>query len=491
MFRSLYSKIASGLAGLFLVIGLMFIGVTIFSTDMYQQEVNQQLNTGLARQIVKEWLLMERGRINDDALKDLFHMLMVVNPGIEIYLLNTGGNILTYSAPRGSVKRKSVDLEPVLAQLAGPSGRGLIQGDDPKGLDRKKVFSAAPIVINEALEGYLYVILGGEQYDTVVDKLKGSYIIQLSSWMMAAGLIFTFISGLVLFALLTGRLKKLVAAVEAFRSDGEPVQLDLPDGGNAGGNDEIDKLSRTFQSMAVRIQKQIADLNYSDKMRRELVANVSHDLRTPLATLQGYMETLLINEDRYSPEQRRQYLEIAIKHCLRLNRLVSELLELARVESAEMKIIPENFLIEELAGDIVQKFQLQAGRANIRLEILPPKRPVFVSADIGLVERALENLIENGLRHTPEQGRVSVEITGSKNVRVTVRDTGPGIPEEELPYIFNRFFHTGGELDDEARHSGLGLAITRRIVELHKSRLEVDTGEDGTCFYFDLPVASV
>ncbi len=489
MFNSLYSKIAAGLAVLFLITGLIFIGVTVFSTDMYQQEVNQKLNTNLARQIVKEWLLLDQGRVNKDALKEVFHTLMVVNPGIEIYLLDPSGNILTYSAPKESVKRTYVNLAPVLAQLARPEGGAPIQGDDPRGLDRKKVFSASPITRDGRLEGYLYVILGGEEYDSVVDKLKGSYIIQLSTWVALAGLLFTFISGLILFALLTGRLKKLVTAVDAFRSDGGMTDLDIPVRENSEAWDEIDRLSRTFKKMAGRIEDQMAALNASDQMRRELVANVSHDLRTPLATLQGYIETLLINEDRHTPAQRRQYLEIAIKHCLRLNTLVSELLELARMESAQMKITPEAFLLEELAGDIVQKFRLRAREARIGLDIIPPGGPAFVMADIALIERALENLIENALRYTPEAGWVSVEISNGKDITLSVRDTGPGIPEEELALIFNRFYHSKGRLEDGTRHSGLGLAITQKIVELHQGRLGVDTGPGGTCFFFSLPPA--
>lgn len=117
MFNSLYSRIAAALAGLFFMVGLVFIWVTVFSTDMYQQEVNQKLNTHLARQIVKERLLMSDGQVNQEALKDIFHMLMVINPGIEIYLLNLEGKILTFSAPQGSVKREYIDLEPVRKYL--------------------------------------------------------------------------------------------------------------------------------------------------------------------------------------------------------------------------------------------------------------------------------------------------------------------------------------------------------------------------------------
>ena len=228
MLNSLYAKIAMGLAALFLVVGLVFIGVTVFSTDMYQQEVNQKLNTGLAGQIVKERILMEQGRVNQSALKEIFHMLMVINPGIEIYLLDTQGNILTFSAPRGSVKRKRVNLEPVTEWLAGRLSPP-VQGDDPKSLTRKKVFSAAPIERNGTLEGYLYVILGGAEYDSVAQKLKSSYILQLSAWMIGAGLLFALAAGLVLFGLLTGRLKKLAAVMETFKGGAGGPVLDLPE----------------------------------------------------------------------------------------------------------------------------------------------------------------------------------------------------------------------------------------------------------------------
>ena len=113
MFKSLYSKLAAVLTALFLLVGLTFLVVTLFSTDMYQQEVNQKLNSHLAEQIVKEKLLMSGQNVNQDALKEIFHMLMVVNPSIEIYLLDIRGNILAYSAEPGAVKRTRIDLSPV------------------------------------------------------------------------------------------------------------------------------------------------------------------------------------------------------------------------------------------------------------------------------------------------------------------------------------------------------------------------------------------
>nr|WP_321398421.1 ATP-binding protein [uncultured Desulfobacter sp.] len=485
MFNSLYAKIAAGLSALFLVVGLIFIGVTGFATDMYQQEVNQKLNTGLARQIVKERILMEDGRVNQAALKDIFHMLMVINPGIEIYLLDVDGNILTFSAPPDSVKRRNVDLAPVKQWLAGrliPP----VQGEDPKNPTGEKVFSAAPIERNGTLEGYLYVILGGEEYDSVAQKLKGSYILRLSAWMIGAGLLFALTAGLVLFGLLTGRLKKLAAVMAAFEGGTAGSDVDLPK--RQGPPDEIDRLGNTFREMAGRIDAQMAELKASDQMRRELVANVSHDLRTPLATLQGYIETLLIKENQYTPEERRHYLEIAIRHCRRLNTLVSELLELARLESARMDLSPEPFDPRELIQDICQKFALAAEQKEIELHQQFENSVPLVKADISLIERALENLIENALNHTPEKGKVSVAVSLETEVVIRITDTGPGIPEKDLPHIFNRFYQSDTSRKKNQGHNGLGLAITARILQLHDREILVKSSPGkGSCFTFSLP----
>ncbi|MBU1583864.1 MAG: HAMP domain-containing histidine kinase [Proteobacteria bacterium] len=490
MFNSLYSRIAAGLAALFLIVGVIFIFVTVFSTDMYQQEVNQKLNTNLARQIVKERLLMVDGRVNQSALKDIFHMLMVINPGIEIYLLDPDGKILTFSAPKGSVKRGHIDLTPVKKWLTGELTAPL-QGDDPKNPDRKKVFSAAPIERLGKLEGYLYVILGGEQYDSVVQKLKGSYILQLSAWMTIAGLVFALITGLVLFALLTGRLKKLANVMDAFKRGDAVETFHLPFHENQRSSDEIDRLSSTFKDMADRIETQMAELKASDQMRRELVANVSHDLRTPLATLQGYIETLLIKENQYSRQERRQYLEIAIQHCQRLNKLVTELLELARLESAQMQINPEIFNLQELAQDIMQNFLLQAKEKQILLATRVKEALPFVTADIALIARALENLIENALHYTPENGRVTIEISLAEDVVISIRDTGPGIAKKDLDHLFKRFYPSDQGRKDSQGHSGLGLAITQKIIELHQQKLSVLTEPGkGTCISFTLPIAT-
>lgn len=365
-----------------------------------------------------------------------------------------------------------------------------LRGDDPRDPGGKKVFTVARIPEKGPLQGYLYVILGGETYDNVVQKLKASYILQLSAWMIFASLLFALIAGLVLFASLTARLKRLANAMDAFRRGSGRQPMKLPLTKRRHGTDDIDRLGLAFTEMAARIEDQLDQLQRSDAMRRELVANVSHDLRTPLATLQGYIETMLLKEDDLDPETRRSYLETAIKHCERLSKLVSELLELAKLDASDIRAEREPFNLSELVQDVAQKFQLLAKEKQITLSTISEKNLPFVNADIGLIERVLENLIENAVHNTPPGGAVRLLLKPQQeNIAVQVSDTGRGIPSQDLSHLFNRFYQLEKSRKSELGHSGLGLAISKKILELHDRSIEVASAlGSGTTFSFRLPI---
>ena len=243
--------------------------------------------------------------------------------------------------------------------------------------------------------------------------------------------------------------------------------------------------------MADKITAQISELRSLDGMRREMVANVSHDLRTPLTTMRGYLETLLIKNGELSPVQQKQYLETALRHSQRLGKLVDELFELARLESCESVVYSEPFSMGELVQDITQSYLLRAEQESIRLESsLNPDAPL-VYGDIAMMQRVLENLIENGLRHTPEGGRIGIRVdVDSGNVVVQVTDTGCGIPAEDVPQIFERNYRK--DKNGSGSGTGLGLAIVRRILELHGSVIRVHSEPElGTTFSFHIAARPV
>jgi signal transduction histidine kinase len=488
MIKSLYSKLALALLGLFCLLGVSIVILTQFVSDMYQQEAVQKLNRDLARQIVTDKILIEDHQINRKGLKEIFHMLMVVNPSIEVYLLDPEGKVLAYSAPPGKVKRDRVDLKPI-EKWFEPGTVFPLTGDDPRNPGKMKVFSVARIPEQGALQGYLYVILGGELFDNIVQKLKGSYIMQLTAWWLAASLLFVLAAGLLLFAYLTRRLRRLATVMASSDLEQASGELQSIVVGVRPPRDEIDLLTFTFKQLIDRIQSQVEKLKEADSLRRELVTNVSHDLRTPLATLQGYIETVFLKDESLSADDRKHHLEIAIQHCERLSKLVNELFELAKLDSNEIRVRHEPFNISELVHDVAQKFDLSAQEKQLNIQIdLVPGLP-FVIADIAMIERVIENLLENAVRHTPPGGSIRLTFSPhNSDIAVGISDTGCGIPGEDLPFIFDRFYRREKTQSGKTGYSGLGLAIARRILELHDKPIRVEsTPGSGTTFTFLLP----
>lgn len=486
MFNTLFSKLAATLLVLFLFVGAAFVALMRYSFDNYQQEINQKLNATLAQELGSRHLGMT-GRDDDiERVRHEFAYLMLVNPSIEVYLLDTAGNILAYSAHPSKVVRNRIDLRPVHEFLRGAAYP--ILGDDPRDPERRKIFSVAPVAARGERTGFLYVILGGEKYDQVAHDLRASYILRQSSGLMALAAGLALVVGFIVVALLTGRLKRLTAAVEAFRR-GEFDSKILFAPAPKGQGDEIDRIGRAFRQMAEQITHQMRQLQQTDASRRDMIANVSHDLRTPIASLRGYLETLLLKEGSLTPDERRIYLEIAAKQSEHLSTLVAELFELAKLDAKDVQLHPEPFQISELVQDVLQKFQLGAQKQGIRLKAdIGPESP-FVWADLGLVERVLENLVENALRHTAAGGEICVSVAaGAEQTTVRIADTGSGIPETELPFIFDRFYRVEKSRTPRAGGAGLGLAITKRILDLHGSRIEVASAPGlGTTFSFGLP----
>ena len=277
--------------------------------------------------------------------------------------------------------------------------------------------------------------------------------------------------------------------MEAFKKSDFNNTIPLPVRFNGKPGDEIDNLGSTFREMSERIIQQVKQLEHNDSSRRELVANVSHDLRTPLASLQGYLETLSLKKELLSNEEQHTYIDIALQHCNRLQKLISELFELSTLENQGAQLHFEAFSMSELIQDVSQKFQLEAQNKNIQMSVDIPNQPAMVSADISLIQRVLENLIENAIKYTPDGGNIHINLdNGNNKVATSITDTGQGIPSEDLPHIFERFYRVDKHRQTEG--TGLGLAIAKRIIQLHDSNIDVVSFPNtGTTLSFNLPTA--
>lgn len=232
-----------------------------------------------------------------------------------------------------------------------------------------------------------------------------------------------------------------------------------------------------------KLQKERSDL---EQFRQDLMANVSHDLRTPLAGIHGYIETMIIKKDELDEQTCQSYLQSALSSTSKLKYMVDELFELSKLESKERKLVAETFSIRELAYDIAGNFKIQANEKAIQFEIDAPEDIQTVTADLGMIDRVISNLLSNAIKYCEAGDKVTLALRNEgKGVRVSVIDTGRGIAEEDVPKLFDRFFK--GKSAQPG--TGLGLAIVKSILELHGSQCQVKSKLNaGTTFSFMLNI---
>ncbi|MEP7704529.1 HAMP domain-containing sensor histidine kinase [Paraglaciecola sp. 25GB23A] len=488
-----YQRMALSLVAVFILVMVLFVWFSGQMQALSKSEAEQKLHLGLAEHLVSDNPLLQQGKYDHDTLENLFHTLMVLGPNFEFYFVDSGGNILAYSAEPGKVKLDKIRLEPML-QLVEGSNDFPILGDDPRQIAGQKIFSAAPVYQNNILQGYLYVIIGGQIYDSIIDSLKSSQTLREFAFLLVSSMIFLLVALLVLFKYFTAPLKLLSNEMEQicgedFQFEHRVTQLSR---WRKGSKDEVQRLGCAFNDMLHHIDKQFSQLQQIDKQRRILLADLSHDLRTPLANLQGYIETLALNADNLSEQDRRRFVEISLKNSKNLKRLIDQIFELAYLEGEQVTLNQESFLLGELLYDITAKFALKAKEKNISLTISPAQFDFQVFADIGKLERVMTNLLENAIRHTPINGKVELEVNQHKDkLRINIRDSGVGISDKEIGFIFDARYQASNSEKDSNMHAGLGLAICKKLIDLFDSSLTVESQlGQGSCFSFELKLVS-
>lgn len=490
-----YQRLSLSLVTVFFGVITLFVVASSHLQDSVTHEGSQRLHLDLAKHLVNDNPLLKTGVYDYEALKNLFHTLMVLGPSFEFYFTDTQGKILTYSAEDGEVLSKQIALQPIL-DLMNDSSSLPLYGTDPKSASRDKIFSAAPVYNNDQLQGYLYVIIGGAQYDSVVDSLKKNKGIQQFLMIIVAGTLFLFFALMLLFRVFTMPLKRLSDDMDSFRNSGfnlESSGVSLLPWKNDSRN-EVQRLGFSFNEMLKHIDLQWQQIKATDSQRRSLLADLSHDLRTPLANLQGYVETLALKGDVLSAQERQQFIGISLKNLHNLKRLIDQIFELAYLESGHINLKKENFLLTELLHDIAAKFTIKAQEKNIQLNVHASETNAYVNADIEKLERVLTNLLENAIRHTPQNGKIDIQVSNvNEQIQVSVIDTGIGIAPEEISYIFDARYQASNTERDATSHVGLGLAISQKLVGLLGSTLSVSSELGcGTTFSFALsPVKTV
>ena len=481
-FNNLFWRISAIFFVLLVFVGLSFIYITVHYSGLYFEEINQRLNKNTAKDIADHSTPFTDGKVNEQAMEQMFDHIMSINPSLEVYLLDNDGKILSFYAPEKKIVLDKIDLSP-LRKFIDSKGDEYVTGSDPHHPGLKKIFSVAPVIRNGSQQGYIYVVLAGEEYDAVSKSLTQNFLFQVGLRGIILTLLVTLCLGLIIIRFITKNITRILEVMQKFRQGDLSARVEVKSAG------DIKQVGDIFNEMADILTQNIEKLKEVEILRRELIANVSHDLRTPISIIQGYIETLQMKTAILTPDERKHYLDIIAESTGKLEKLVSELFELSKLEANQVIPVKEPFFISELINDINSKYQLLAKEKNITISTFLSKELPPVFADISLIERVMQNLIDNAMKFTPDGGKIIIKTNKNEGcVEVTVTDTGIGVPENERQQIFGRYYKANNFTDLKDR-TGLGLAIIKKILDLHDSSLDLVTEVNtGSSFIFSLPV---
>jgi two-component system OmpR family sensor kinase len=305
------------------------------------------------------------------------------------------------------------------------------------------------------------------------------------------------VPGLIVLLLATGIVAALIVAPARRRlSDLETATArlgagDLSARASEDGGDEVARLARSFNRMAVELAARDEALRTSDRLRRQMLADVSHELKTPLTSMRGYLETIRMLGGSLDPDTRERYIDTVEQETLRLERIVKDLLDLARYENGVTRIEPRVFAIDRVFERVCNRHEREAISRHVQLrrQIAPAADQVVGDPD--RIEQVIDNLVANALRHTPEGGSVDMRATADRHSFVlTVTDSGDGIPAEHLPHVFERFYKVDEARSNGSGGSGLGLSIAKAVVDQHGGTIGVHSAPGETVFTITLPLQS-
>lgn len=462
--------------------------VQLYTSMQYGNAMVQRLSGGLAQQIAqREPILDAQGKVDRSRLKPLFDRLMTFNPSVELYVVSPDGELLADAAPPGHIQRQRIAIAPLQNFLSGETWP--VYGDDPRSLDKQKVFSATPLRQDGQLRGYLYIILQGEEFNALAEMAWHKTLWSTAIWSLLLVAVFGLLAGLLVRYWVTQPVKRLTAEVSGLEQDSISAIKQLADQPLENStDDEVTLLRNTFIELARKITSQWDQLADSDRQRREFIANISHDLRTPLTSLLGYLETLSMKSATLTAEESQKYLATALRQGQKVRHLSQQLFELARLEYGGIKPQRERFAMGELISDVAQKFELTAQTRELRLHIDVPGRLPLVNADVSMIERVVTNLLDNAMRHTPAGGDIRLAVwQENQQLQVEVTDSGPGIAAALRDDLFLRPSALGQQASRENR-GGLGLLIVKRMLELHGGGINLMEAATGARFRFYVPL---
>lgn len=466
MFKSIRTKLTLTYSLLIVLIILIFGSFVYYAAENYFLADKRKTLTSEAKLVAStvEPFLAAKSVSSDITL---INRRLAEQMGERVLIVNKDKTVIADSATTGSLVGKKLEQSLVDTARTGSVGDNVIT--DPE-QGTRIMYLAFPVASEKKeILGVVFFSSSLKAIDVTLNNFK------IAIWV--ALLVLLVVAWLVTWALsqrIAKPVQELTAAAEQVASGNLSRRVKIE------SDDEVGRLAKTFNYMGEHLQE-------SDTLQRNFIADVSHELKTPLTSVRGFIEVL--QEGAYKdPKTCLRSLKSVDEEVVRLSHLVNDLLELSKMETADLKLDKKEVDLKKLAQKVIEQFEVISKKTQVGLS-LKVEKPVMVSADEQRIKQAMVNLLTNAFSYTTKGGSINLEISQTRDsARVIVRDTGEGIPPDVLPFIFDRFYRADEARSRSTGGTGLGLTITKKIIEAHGGTITVESKEkEGTTFVFSLP----
>ncbi|MCO5388807.1 MAG: cell wall metabolism sensor histidine kinase WalK [Desulfosporosinus sp.] len=439
---------------LIVVISLVVIGVSLsfmFKNYLFEQKERELIIKGQdMAQVVKPFLVEKRDPHDFVNLANRLDL----NMGTEVWVVDKSGAVIAAAANHEYCEGNYLEASELKIMQSGSVS---VSKGQSQYFQEPVIRVIIPIIHEERIIGaiILYSPIRG------IDKALAN----LTQMVLSAGIVsltIAFLIGIILSRRLSRPILTITEASISIANGQKHVTVPTDT-----RIKEINQLGKTFNKMSSKVEA-------NEERMKEFVANVSHELRSPLTSIKGFIEALIDNKGR-TPEVQQRFLTIINDETDRLSHLVNDLLILSRSDAGSY-LEPEDVELKDFIENVITGFRSRAEENSITMQVISIEDRVYLKIDINSLHQIIANLVDNALKYSPQGGNVSISIAESENmISISIRDSGLGIPEKDLPHIWDRFYRVDKDRSRETGGTGLGLAIIKQLTEKNGGQVEVES----------------